>query len=122
VRTEPVYQITGARSGLSEDVRLRTRKYLISMAIRTACFVGAVIATGPARWVLIAGSLVLPWVAVVVANAGRAQGQNSPGITVLELKRTALEQPTHSGQGFDQVDPPGPNAADPGGPWSTRTN
>jgi hypothetical protein len=40
------------------------------MAIRTACFIGAVL-VGPNwfRWVLIAGALFLPYVAVVMANA-----------------------------------------------------
>ena len=40
------------------------------MAVRTACFVGAV-AVGPGwlRWVLVAGAVLLPYVAVVFANA-----------------------------------------------------
>ena len=66
-----VYSITGARSGLSDDVADRTKRYLISMGIRTACFIGAVIATGPLRWILLAGALLLPYVAVVVANTAR---------------------------------------------------
>jgi hypothetical protein len=90
VRTQPVYRITGAQTSLSADVRARTRKYLISMGIRTACFIGAILASGPARWVLVAASLVLPWVAVIVANAGPAPKQDGPGITVLEVNRRAL--------------------------------
>ena len=43
---EQIVPITGARVGLSEDQRLRTRRYLISMSIRTVCFIGAIIATG----------------------------------------------------------------------------
>ena len=41
------------------------------MFLRTACFVGAVIAEGWLRWVLVAGAVFLPYVAVVIANAGR---------------------------------------------------
>ena len=37
-----VFRITTAGSGLSEDQRTRTRRYLISMSIRTLCFLGAV--------------------------------------------------------------------------------
>lgn len=35
------------------------------------CFVAALLTEGPLRWLLLFGSLVLPWVAVVLANAGR---------------------------------------------------
>jgi hypothetical protein len=68
---EPIYQITSARPGLRDDVDYRTRRYLISMGIRTVCFLGAVAAGGWLRWVLVAGALVLPYVSVVFANGGR---------------------------------------------------
>ena len=68
---EPIYQITSARPGVRDDVDYRTRRYLISMGIRTACFLGAVVADGWLRWVLVAGALVLPYVSVVFANGGR---------------------------------------------------
>jgi hypothetical protein len=70
---EPVYQITSARPGVRDDVDSRTRRYLISMGIRTACFLGAVVAGGWLRWVLIAGALVLPYISVVLANVGRGR-------------------------------------------------
>ena len=40
------------------------------MAIRTLCFIGAIV-VGPGwlRWVLVAGAFLLPYVAVVMANA-----------------------------------------------------
>jgi Protein of unknown function (DUF3099) len=66
-----VYRITGVRRGLAEDQAERTRRYLISMGIRTGCFLGAVLAHGWLRWVLIAGAVALPYLAVVFANAGR---------------------------------------------------
>lgn len=44
------------------------------MGIRTACFVAAIIATGWLRWILVAGAVFLPYVAVVIANAGRESG------------------------------------------------
>lgn len=70
-RTDPVHRVSGVRRPLSEDVQNRTRRYLVSMAIRTGCFIGAVLADGWLRWVLMAGAVFLPYVAVVVANAGR---------------------------------------------------
>ena len=44
-------------------------RYLISMAIRTACVVLVFVVPGPLRWVFAAGAVVLPYVAVVLANA-----------------------------------------------------
>ena len=41
------------------------------MAVRTACVVLAVLTDGPWRWVFVAGAIGLPYVAVVLANAGR---------------------------------------------------
>ena len=66
---EPV-RITTAPQNPQDDIDSRRRRYLISMAIRTACFVGAVV-VGPGwlRWVLVAGAFVLPYVAVVMANS-----------------------------------------------------
>lgn len=63
-------RITSARSARHDDLAQRQRRYLISMAIRVVCFVGAV-AVGPGwvRWVLVGGAVVLPYIAVVAANA-----------------------------------------------------
>lgn len=62
--------ITNAQYGHSADLRHRQRRYLISMAIRTACFVAAVATSGAMRWVFVAGAVFLPYIAVVLANAG----------------------------------------------------
>jgi Protein of unknown function (DUF3099) len=74
---EPVYQITSARPGVRDDVDSRTRRYLISMGVRTACFLGAVFTGGWLRWVLIAGALVLPYLSVVFANGGRERVEDA---------------------------------------------
>jgi hypothetical protein len=74
---QPVYQITSARPGVRDDVDTRTRRYLISMGVRTGCFLGAVAASGWLRWVLFAGALVLPYLAVVLANGGRERIEDS---------------------------------------------
>jgi hypothetical protein len=94
-RSEPVYRITGAQTALSEDMRGRRRRYLISMGLRTICFVGATIVSGPFRWVLIVGALVLPYLAVVFANAGRAAAPPAPPTTVFGVSRPAVDQATH---------------------------
>jgi hypothetical protein len=44
-------------------------RYLISMAIRTACVLLVFVVHGPFRWVFAAGAIVLPYIAVILANA-----------------------------------------------------
>lgn len=66
--------ITSAQTAQSEELPGRTKRYLISMGIRTACFIGAVLTPSPYRWFLIVGAVFLPYFAVVVANAGRERG------------------------------------------------
>ena len=66
-----VHSISGVTAGLSTDQSARQRRYFISMMIRTACFILAVVLPNPYRWFAIAGAVLLPYIAVVVANAGR---------------------------------------------------
>ncbi len=61
--------ITSVRPARSVDIRQRQTRYLLSMGIRTLCFVLAIVTTGPVRWFFVAGAIVLPYVAVVLANA-----------------------------------------------------
>jgi len=63
-------RITTAASSRADDISHRQRRYVISMTIRTICFVAAVaVGEGWLRWVLFAGAIFLPYVAVVMANA-----------------------------------------------------
>lgn len=59
----------------------RTSRYLVSMGIRTLCLILAVVATGWLQWAFLAGAIILPYVAVVMANAGpaRAAAPEFPG-------------------------------------------
>lgn len=66
-----VYKISGAGAGLAGDQQSRSRRYMWSMAIRMLCFGLALISQGVLQWIFLLGSLVLPWIAVVIANAGR---------------------------------------------------
>jgi len=76
---EPI-RITSATYGRSADVAGRQRRYLISMAIRTVCFLLAVVfAGGFWMWVFIGASFLLPYVAVVMANA---QAKTDPDPTL----------------------------------------
>lgn len=70
-------RITTAAPSRDVDIAARQRRYVVSMAIRTVCFVAA-IAVGPGvlRWVLVAAALLLPYVAVVMANAGETKDES----------------------------------------------
>lgn len=64
-----VQSVTTAHAGRREDVATRERRYLLMMGIRVACLPPAVFVDGWARWIFIAGVVILPYVAVVIANA-----------------------------------------------------
>jgi hypothetical protein len=46
----------------------RVVRYTVTMAFRTACFLAMYFVHGPTRWVLFACALVLPYIAVIMAN------------------------------------------------------
>lgn len=46
------------------------------MGTRVSCFVAAVFIPGPFRWVLVAMAVILPYIAVVKVNLGRANNLN----------------------------------------------
>ena len=75
-----VFRITGARQGLADDVRGRQRRYVISMSVRTVSVVLAAVLWNVERHVAIVAlvlGVLLPYVAVVIANAGR---ENAPSL------------------------------------------
>jgi hypothetical protein len=67
-------RITTAAPSKAEEIAARQRRYLFSMGIRTLCVIGAVVVGDNwLRWVLFAGAVFLPYVAVVMANAGETR-------------------------------------------------
>lgn len=78
-RDKAVYTVTDAARPYSEDIDARRRKYFFWMAVRTACFVLAVVLLlvldGQARviafFAVALPAIFLPIVTVVFANAGR---------------------------------------------------
>lgn len=84
-RHEDAVSITTAPMTPSDEIAVRQRRYLISMAIRTACVILAVVFRETwAVWFLVAGAVILPYVAVVLANTASPR-PNGP----------APEAPTH---------------------------
>lgn len=66
-----MFTITEAQRPLSVEQGGRQTRYLIAMLFRTACVIAAIFIPGWPRWVLIAAAVALPYLAVVIANAGR---------------------------------------------------
>ncbi len=65
---------------------VRLRRYLLTMGIRIACFILAVVIqpAGWWTWVFLAGAIFLPYFAVVVANVG------------MDARETAAEAPARA--------------------------
>jgi fatty acid desaturase len=78
-REPEAVRITSAAASRNEDIAARQKRYLLSMGIRTVCFVGAIVASMLGiHWlwpILIVAALVLPYVAVVMANAATTKGE-----------------------------------------------
>ncbi|MGK5533035.1 DUF3099 domain-containing protein [Streptomyces sp. URMC 129] len=88
-----VYRITEARQSLDEDVRGRQRRYVVSMLIRTVAVLLTVllwnVSTPLAAVTLVLGA-VLPYVAVVIANAGRENAPSLPSAFLTGPARHSL--------------------------------
>ncbi|MFK0022260.1 DUF3099 domain-containing protein [Streptomyces sp. NPDC090798] len=107
-----VFRITGARQGLDEDVRGRQRRYVISMSVRTVSVILAATLWNVERHVAIVAlalGILLPYIAVVIANAGR---ENAPS-----LPSTFVTLP-----GPPMIAPPRPDAAAESGPEDVVTD
>ena len=76
--------VTTAGRSPREEQRERERRYLVTMGVRVICFIMAIVLFGVGlRWVAafaVAGSLILPWVAVVAANAGPRRTVERPSL------------------------------------------
>ncbi|MEU6402012.1 DUF3099 domain-containing protein [Streptomyces sp. NPDC046985] len=98
-----VFHITGARTGLQDDVRTRQRRYVISMAIRTVSVLLAVLLWNVERYVAIVALVLgaaLPYIAVVIANAGRENAPKLPSTFVTVPTKPMISGPQAAEDGF----------------------
>lgn len=103
-----VFRITGARQGLADDVRGRQRRYIISMSVRTVSVVLAATLWNVERHVAVVAlalGVLLPYVAVVIANAGRENTPSLPSTFVPAPMRPALGAPAAAGPGQPVAEP-----------------
>ncbi|UUU34912.1 DUF3099 domain-containing protein [Streptomyces sp. CA-210063] len=88
-----VFRITGARQGLTDDVRGRQRRYVISMSVRTLSVIAAATLWNVERHVAVVALVlgaVLPYIAVVIANAGRENAPSLPSTFVTAPMRPMI--------------------------------
>jgi hypothetical protein len=133
-------QITTADTALDDDMRSRIIKYSITMGIRTVCFVAAYFAFVAdmhiLMWICVAGAVVLPYPAVIFANAGRERTRDDRSALLEQAPLTELPPArgeTISGDTLggetiddetdDDADPRGgaPDATDPGEDHQSET-
>jgi hypothetical protein len=100
-RSPQVPQITDARPSRAEELRHRERRYILMMCLRAVCIVGATILIRehvPLAWlwgsILVLGSLILPWTAVILANGGAPKNSHRYAHPVIEdVPQRALARP-----------------------------
>lgn len=102
-RQEP-YLVTTAAQSPAEEINARQRRYLWTMGIRVFCFILAILlyeflpAVGPVKLVVAALATILPWIAVVAANAGPTRKPGLPE-SYRPQPPPAIEPPERDRQG-----------------------
>jgi hypothetical protein len=94
-----VQSITSAPVSLADDQARRRRRYLIQMGLRVVCFIGAILLWAHVPRVvgiaLLVAAAVLPYIAVLGANAGRERQELEPD----QLTRQLPAAPPHDAVG-----------------------
>jgi hypothetical protein len=120
---QPVYSVTSAPQSLQDDQSYRMRRYLLSMGTRTLCFLLAVLFLAVlhwtiAGWVMVIGAVLLPYVAVVMANVSRSRFSSALG-PLPPPSRRAIEGYVQAPRP-DDAGPQGPG--EPYGPYGSSGN
>ena len=118
-------QITTADTALDDDMRARIIKYSITMGIRTICFVAAYFAFRAQlhvlMWLCVAGAVILPYPAVIFANAGRERTRaddsalldEAPLAELPPARGETVSGDTIAGEAVEDEDAPGPDEDGP---------
>lgn len=64
-----MHNVTSAPTSTTDDQDKRIKRYLTMMAIRVALFGLVFVTSGWVRWAAVIGAVVIPYIAVVIANA-----------------------------------------------------
>lgn len=91
------YNITDARTSHSDEMRTRMIKYALAMGIRMVCLVLVFVFDGWFKLVPVVGAVLLPWIAVVIANGGSDTDQMHATSLLDEAPMEQLESPGDAG-------------------------
>lgn len=94
---DTVHSITAAPEALSVDMGRRMKVYGVQMFLRVACFFGFVLVDN--LWLRVAcviGMVILPWSAVLLANAGADKSDRASSYLGPELNPELTAAPTAS--------------------------
>jgi Protein of unknown function (DUF3099) len=98
-RGQQVHLVTQARRPMSEDITYRQHRYLIMMAIRTLCFIAAILMfvnhLGWLAGIPAVGAIFIPYIAVIFANGGR-EPDNVRGFMEYRMNLPARREPSDS--------------------------
>jgi hypothetical protein len=101
-KRDPVV-ISDIGSSRTAEIRSRERRYVYMMLVRVVCFIAATLVFhGPARWLAVAVAVLIPWLAVVLANAPTVKKVT----TAVYQPKAARPMPTlEPGQEHRVIDP-----------------
>ena len=99
-RHSAAQSVTSVPESRQVDQSRRLRNYLVTMGIRTACFILMVVVDGWLRWVFAAGAVFLPFFAVVAVNAVRPRvtGRLAPVLPRADETRLLTRGPDPDGE------------------------
>lgn len=110
VENRPPTSVSDAQESADRDYEQRVRRYTISMIIRVVCLLLAFVFTGPLRWVMLGGAVVLPYIAVIIANSRNERlvhyemsGVDGPPRPVLPPESTHRRSTTHDDPARDEA-------------------
>jgi hypothetical protein len=110
-----VQRVTDAPESLAADQARRTRNYLWQMGLRVLCFLLAVLLWPYVPlWVsltLVVGAVVLPYVAVLLVNAGRERRDPAPPGVLLDPRLLGTGGPAPHDTSHDTPIDPAPPAS-----------
>lgn len=97
------YLVTGAAISREQEFRSRRRRYVLTMAIRVVLLVAAALVARYSVWLAIIfglTSVVLPWIAVLMANDGPPKSSKYYRKVIPQGERErALEAPSGDNEG-----------------------
>lgn len=86
-----VFEITDAAERQSVGVSSRAKVYAFKMFLRIVFIIAAVMVDGVWQWVCLAAAAIIPWTAVVVANAEAKQGGDGFSAMLPPEQQAAIE-------------------------------